>query len=98
MFVLEVILDRSVGGERMLMSMAVPRRIGTSGVSSMEMRGLEDLEGDDSEPILNASIRPGLTVMLHSSGSKLSQFPLSDHAKIDAIALEDLAGWSGTVR
>jgi hypothetical protein len=88
----------------MLMSIAVPRRIGTNGVSSMEMRGREERDvrsGEDefeSGPILNASIRPGLTIMLHSSGTRLSQLPLSDQAKMDATALVDLVGCNGTVR
>jgi aminoglycoside N3'-acetyltransferase len=65
----------------------------------MDMRGREE-RGDEfeSDPILNASIRPGLTIMLHSSGTRLSQLPLSDQAKIKATALVDLVGCNGTVR
>lgn len=86
------------------MSIAVPRRIGTSGVSSMEMRGLEDRDvrsGDDefeTGSVLKASIKPGLTIMLHSSGIRLSQLPLSDQAKMFATAFVDLVGCNGTVR
>ena len=81
----------------MLMSIAVPRRIGTRGVSSIEMIGLGGLEAPSVELALasvdlNASMRPGLTLMVHSSGSILSQLPFSDHAKMDAIALEDFEG------
>ena len=48
---LQVILDRSVGGERILMSIAVPRRMGTRGVNSSATMGrpllspLPDSEG-----------------------------------------------------
>lgn len=102
MLLLEVILDRSVGGERTLMSMAVPRRMGTrGGVSSREMSGLDDCESElrsGSVPRAKASIKPGLTTMLHSSGSNVSQLPLLDQANTDAIALEVLEGCRGTVR
>lgn len=37
---LVIILDRFVGGERTLISMAVPRRMGTSGVNSRPTSGL----------------------------------------------------------
>lgn len=37
-----VILDLSVGGERILISRAVPRRMGTRGVSSRAMIGFRD--------------------------------------------------------
>lgn len=78
----------------MLISMAVPLRMGTRGVSSIEISGFDR----ESAFILNASMRPGLMVILHSSGSKVSQVPFSDHAKMDAMALEDFVGCNGTVR
>lgn len=104
MLLLEVIFDRSVGGDRMLMSIAVPRRRGTSGVSSIEMSGRDDRDDRSDEfefesgVILKASMSPGLTTMLHSSGVRLSQLPLSDQPNRDATTLLDLAGCTGTVR
>ncbi len=40
MLLLEVIFELGVGGERTLMSSAVPRRRGTSGVNSRAIKGL----------------------------------------------------------
>lgn len=72
----EETLDRAVGGERILISMAVPRRIGTKGVSSRATKGRPDGRVDSGadplpwlhglewlEPSSNASIKPGETMI-----------------------------------
>lgn len=70
-----------VGGERMEMSRAVPRRIGTRGVSSRAMMGrvvafLGVFVG--FEMASKASIRPGVMTIRQSSRCMLSQQPLVD--------------------
>lgn len=81
------------------MSSAVPRLKGTRGVSSNATIGLnprvdglvnsvspDDVGGEVF--ISKASIRPPVTMTLHSSGFKLSHAPLSDQPKMDATVLE----------
>jgi len=71
-------VDEAVGGERMEISSAVPRRNGTRGVSSSATRGREisDEGADEASEVegregmafnLKASIRPGVMLILHSS-------------------------------
>ena len=45
-----------------------------------------------------ASTRPGVTTIVHSSGCKGSQAPLSDHAKIEATVLTGCPTLGGTER
>lgn len=72
-----------VGGERMEMSSAVPRRIGTRGVSSSAMMGLGRVLGlvgvfVGFGMVSKASIRPGVMMIRQSFGCMLSQQPLVD--------------------
>ena len=73
------ILEFAVGGERMEISRAVPRRIGTRGVSSSPTSGGSLLDASRSSSWRgldwewaavnsNASMSPGVITMLHSFG------------------------------
>lgn len=58
MLLLEVIFEFGVGGDRTLMSSAVPRRRGTSGVSSIAINGLSrscDID-ESSESVSERSV------------------------------------------
>ena len=99
MLLLQLIFDRLVGGERILISIAVPRRIGTRGVSSSATNGralLSSSVPDGAFPISYASMSPGLIITLQSSGKMLSQEPFSDQANTDATTVDDLLGCQGT--
>ena len=90
-----------VGGERIWMSSAAPLRSMTRGVSSNATRGCcvgEDVRRPDSSElcspglecsadISNASIKPGVMTIEHSSGWIISHAPVSDHGHISAAAL-----------
>jgi len=71
-------IEDAVGGERMEISSAVPRRRGTKGVSSRATRGREtsDDGADEASEVeglegmafnLKASMRPAVMLILHSS-------------------------------
>src|SRR5947207_12983107 len=49
----DVILDLLVGGERTIMSKAVPRRMGTSGVNSSAISGYSEIleSGSEESPV-----------------------------------------------
>lgn len=69
------ILDFSVGGERILMSRAVPRRRGTRGVSSTPIRGgLLTSKSEPSEEPSEAS-RESVGLPKDASISKASMSP-----------------------
>lgn len=98
-----------VGGDRIDMSRAVPRRSGTNGVNSKATKGLTPfVEGLSSQfPVFEtalacamskASIKPGVTTISHSSGCRLSQDPLSDHEKMHATDFADPLDDGGTAR
>ena len=93
------IRELTVGGDRMEMSRAVPRRSGTRGVTSKAIRGFTPLADGLvtsllsgvtglTSPMSKASINPGVTTMAHSWECKLSQTPWSDHENTEAIVLE----------
>jgi putative alpha-1,2-mannosidase len=79
-----LIRESAVGGERIVMSMAVDLRMGTSGVSSTAIKGGFPSGSMISSPSArkafecaafssNACTFPGVMTMLHSSGCRLSQ-------------------------
>jgi hypothetical protein len=55
------------------------------------------LDCECAADISKASIRPGVTMMLHSSGWIVSQEFLSDQKKMEAIVLVALLGCAGTL-
>lgn len=65
----DVICEFGVGGERMEMSMAVPRRRGTSGVSSRATKG---------RPLLVISSGPVMTEATSEKASRSSTGPGAD--------------------
>lgn len=86
--------EAGVGGLRIEMSIAVPWRRGTRGVSSRAINGrlLAGRIGwasgwwwECAAVSLKASIRPGETITLHSSGWRSSQKPRLDQENMDAI-------------
>lgn len=101
----------AVGGDRMEMSRAVPRRRGTKGVSSIATKGLTPCV-DGLTPVAslnwpatacacaksNASISPGVTTISHSSGCMLSHEPLSFQERIQATDLAAPFVLGGTAR
>ena len=100
-----------VGGERIEMSRAVPRRRGTSGVNSSATSGRTPfVDGLGSSglaipedtafacPMSKASMSPGVTTISHSSGWRLSHVPPSDHEKMHATDFAAPLLVGGTVR